>query len=421
MSVPRIALLFEFATLNGGERSMLAVLDALNKQPLRFEFVAIGPPAGRLANALRDRDIPLVGWSTQAADGQRFSTELIESSLREIVDAVQPQLLHANSLAMGRLTGRCFANEKMPVTAHLRDIIKLSGAAVSDLNQNRRLVAVSAATKAFHVAQGFDASRVCVVHNGIELEQFRPRPRTGGLLREICKRRREKALVSRVASSALLPVDLLNQIPKRSDINDTSITATSPELRPCLIATIGQIGLRKGQDVLAAAAPDVIKRFSNAQFVLIGERTSQKEESVLFEQGIQQAFDKAGLSDHLHFLGNREDVPFIMNEIDLLVHPAQQEPFGRVLLEASASGTAIIATNVGGTSEIVLDGTTGLLVAARDASALSSAIIRLLSDPSEAQALADAARKRAVTEFSIEIAAHKLANVWDEVLTLSNQ
>ena len=65
MSSHRIALLFEYSTLNGGERSMLAVLDALMPQSTGFDFVAIAPPEGRLADALRRRKIPVVDWSSR--------------------------------------------------------------------------------------------------------------------------------------------------------------------------------------------------------------------------------------------------------------------------------------------------------------------------------------------------------------------
>ncbi len=371
----RIAIVFEFSTLNGGERSMLAVLDWLKADNSKTEFVAIGPGIGPLADELRKRQIPLYEWSSNDSSGMRRQSEEIETSLCQLVKSVKPDLVHANSLAMCRLLGRVAARINPPTTGHLRDIIKLSATAVADLNRNQKLVAVSEATRCFHVSQGLDERRIVVVHNGIDLDQFQPRPCTGWLHAEL-------------------------------GLNRESL----------LIACIGQIGLRKGQDILAGAAADIVKRVPTAHFLLIGERTSQKAESIEFEQSIRRRFDVAGLADHLHLLGRREDVAKILGEIDLLAHPANQEPFGRVLLEASAAGVPIVATNVGGTSEIVLDGVTGRLIPPKDPIALAEAMIKCLTDKTESQHFRQAARERVVHQFSINIAAQKLSAFWNAVL-----
>ena len=103
-------------------------------------------------------------------------------------------------------------------------------------------------------------------------------------------------------------------------------------------------------------------------------------------------------------------------EITRLVHPAHQEPFGRVLLEAAACGVPVVATNVGGTSEIVVDGETGRLVPARDSSMLALAVNEVLADEQTRHRMSVAARVRAVREFDIAQAAHLLADQWRGVL-----
>ena len=108
--------------------------------------------------------------------------------------------------------------------------------------------------------------------------------------------------------------------------------------------------------------------------------------------------------------------PDCRNEIDLLVHPVNQEPYGRVLLEASAVGVPIVATDVGGTAEIVIDGLTGKLVVARDPAALAQGVVTVLGNPETLQKFRENARRRAVEEFSIEAAALRLEAFWAEVL-----
>ena len=390
----RIALLFEYTTLNGGERSMLAALDWLRTHDDRFDFVAIAPNEGRLAEALRQREIPIVDWQLSPDGSQRLSKEDATRKLLEVVTDLRPELIHANSLAMGRLSGYLSAQTGMTTTSHIRDIIKVSRAVVDDLNSNRGLVAVSTATREFHLAQGLDSNRVIAIHNGIDLEQFQPRPQAGKLEQELCP-----------------------------EFCSTSTTGKSSvgQNRPQWIATIGQIGLRKGLDQLAQAAPIIVRQVPHAHFLLIGERNSQKQESIDLEQAIRSQFESFGLADRLHLLGQRSDVSTILNEIDLLIHPANQEPLGRVLIEASASGVPIVATDVGGTTEIIEPGRTGLLVPRGEPEQLAKAAIRLLTDTQLSSSFRVEARKHAERHFPISLAATRLADFWLDVLQNSSR
>ncbi len=359
--------MFEFGTLNGGEHSMLACLERLTGE---FEFTAIAPASGPLADALAERNVTHQPFDVRDPSGERREPSSLRSELLELVTENQADLLHANSLSMSRLTGSL--GDRVPVqrTGHLRDIVKLSRAAVADLNRNDRLVAVSEATNRFHVERGLHAARTVVLHNGVDLERFRPRPRTGGLQREL---------------------------------------GVDPAARIALV--VGQIGLRKGQDVLAAAVAHV--DVPDLHVVLVGERLSQKAESVAFERAIADGFAAAGWPDRLHRLGYRDDVPWLMNEADLLIHPAKQEPLGRVLLEAAASGLPIVATDVGGTREI-LEEDAAWLVPAGDARTLATATTTVMADERERRARAERARAEVELRFDADLAARRLGEFWRE-------
>jgi glycosyltransferase involved in cell wall biosynthesis len=153
-----------------------------------------------------------------------------------------------------------------------------------------------------------------------------------------------------------------------------------------------------------------------AHFLLIGERYSAKPESVAYDESIGGQFAAAGLADRFHRLGFRQDVPQLLGEIDLLVHSARQEPFGRVLLEAAAAGCPIIATDVGGTAEMLVDGQSALFVPADDPQALATAMIRAFADVSLRERLARAARARVAEQFSIAGSARRLADFWRSLL-----
>jgi glycosyltransferase involved in cell wall biosynthesis len=366
---PKILLLFEYGTLNGGEFSLLAILETLGQT--EFEFVAAAPPGGMLTARLQPLGIQVLPLMLRDSQDHKRPLAQVNALLKDLVTRVSPDLVHANSLSMARMVGRVASQLPMPCTAHLRDIVKLNRTAIDDLNRHAALIAVSHATREFHVRQGMDPAKVQVIYNGVDTNLFCPVPATGTLKHEL-------------------------------GLPDNAI----------LLANIGQICLRKGQTLLARAVVSLARDFPQINALFLGERHSQKQESVEYEKTIHHVFQEAGLEDRLFCMGFREDVPTLLNEIDLLVHTARQEPLGRVLLEAAACARAIVATNVGGTEEILTDQVSALLVRPNDLEALTSAIRRMLTDRELRNRLGHQARAVAIEKFSLPGAAKKLHQFW---------
>ncbi|MEX0937249.1 MAG: glycosyltransferase [Pirellulales bacterium] len=359
-----VLVLCEYPTLLGGERSLLSVLE-----PLRSAGYAVAvacPGEGALADALAQGNVPTYPLSLHGPDGRRRPLEQIRGDLEQLFRRTKPDLVHANSLATGRIAGPVAAKLALPSVAHLRDIVKLRRSEVGDLNQHRRLIAVSRATRDAHVAQGLDPKTTSVVYNGVDLARFQPRPASGYLHRELG-----------------LPTD------------------------SHLIGTIGQIALRKGLDTLVAAAAEVARERSDVHFLVIGDCYSQKAESRELLASLHAAAQRGPLAGRLHLLGTRDDVEQILGELTLLVHPARQEPFGRVLLEAAASGLPVLASRVGGTPEIFHLPESARLVPPDDPAALSGAVLELLKSEPARRSLGEAAR-RCAEQFSTSAAADGL-------------
>jgi alpha-maltose-1-phosphate synthase len=108
--------------------------------------------------------------------------------------------------------------------------------------------------------------------------------------------------------------------------------------------------------------------------------------------------------------------------IQLLTHalafvcPSVYEPLGIVNLEAMACSTAVVASRVGGIPEVVDDGVTGLLVPPDDPKSLADALNQLLRDPGRAEAMGQAGRERAVTEFSWQMVAAQTAGLYESLV-----
>jgi len=108
-----------------------------------------------------------------------------------------------------------------------------------------------------------------------------------------------------------------------------------------------------------------------------------------------------GLRESVRFLGTRHDVPELLALMDMVVHPSLQEGFANAVLEAMAAGKPVVATDVGGNPEAVVQGETGLLVPPRDSRALADAIIWMLDHPDEAARFGETGRNRVADHFEI--------------------
>jgi glycosyltransferase involved in cell wall biosynthesis len=119
-----------------------------------------------------------------------------------------------------------------------------------------------------------------------------------------------------------------------------------------------------------------------------------------------------GIAQKVLFLGIRQDVPRLMNAADGYVMSSFYEGLPMVLLEASASGLPIVATDVGGNRELVLNGQTGYLVSPRDAEALSAAMRRLMNMPVESRnQLGVRGRERVLALYSLD----RVVDQWEQL------
>jgi len=145
----------------------------------------------------------------------------------------------------------------------------------------------------------------------------------------------------------------------------------------------------------------------------------QKKEN--YKKELEVLVRRLGIKRYVEFLGNREDIPQILAKTDILVlSTVTEEAFGRVILEAQAAGVPVIATSVGGVTDIIDDGKTGLLVPPKDVDAMAKAVIRLAHDHSLADQLIDQATIKLRKHFTIEHMASSTVRVYEELLNSLN-
>jgi glycosyltransferase involved in cell wall biosynthesis len=161
----------------------------------------------------------------------------------------------------------------------------------------------------------------------------------------------------------------------------------------------------KGVGELAAAARLLKAEMPSLRVWLVGPPDPENPASIPEEQ--LASWVEEGV---LEWLGPRDDVAALWQQAHIAVLPSYREGLPKALLEAAASGRPMVAADVPGCREIVIDNETGLLVAARDAVALADALRRLADDEVLRRRLGSAARQRVLDHFSQErIASETLA------------
>ncbi len=161
-----------------------------------------------------------------------------------------------------------------------------------------------------------------------------------------------------------------------------------------LITVVGRLTTQKGHCYLITAAADVLFHHPNVHFLFVGEGK--------LKESLQAQAQTLGVSEHIHFLGMRHDVPNILAASEIFVLPSLWEGLSIALIEAMAASKPIVATSVSGTNEVMENNKTGLIVSPGDSQALAEAIIEMLNNSEQAQAMGKAAKEHVVTHYSAQ-------------------
>jgi glycosyltransferase involved in cell wall biosynthesis len=175
-----------------------------------------------------------------------------------------------------------------------------------------------------------------------------------------------------------------------------------------IVGTIGRLHVQKGHAYLLEAAKLVVEKFPTTVFQIIGDGE--------LRQSLEQLSRALGIENNVQFLGTRPDVPELLAHMDVFVLPSLWEGMPIVILEAMAARKPIVASDVDGVSEIVVDKRDGILVPPRDAKELAQAISLILTDRGLAECLGQRAFDKVVSEFDIETTVSRTQKLYDSVL-----
>jgi glycosyltransferase involved in cell wall biosynthesis len=230
------------------------------------------------------------------------------------------------------------------------------------------------AVKTWLVADGYDAAKIVVIPNGVDLSRF-----------------------TEVADRAELRRSL--GVPEGSR----------------LVGVVSRLTRLKGIEDFLEAAAIVAAQRGDVHFLIVGEPSPIMNRVYLDE--LRAHAQRLGIQDRVIFTGLRSDIPALLSAVDVSVMPSLNEALSNVLLESMAAGSAVVATDVGGTAEALLDGANGVLVPPGDPRAMAGAVTQLLDNPARARELGSSAKRTIDERFSLDRMVGATEALYDHLLS----
>ena len=370
----KILYLNHAAHVGGAEIALLNLLTMLDRDAYTPVVFA---PAGELADRLRQ--LQLRCELIPVLDGlNRYTLPHFLRALPRLTVRIareKPALLHANTNFTAAYAGVISKLTRIPSVGHIRDIEPLGRMGRWAVRQNTKLIAISEAVKQYLRAERIPAPQLVRVYDGVDLGQYRPH---------------------KVGSDLVKwgPLD---------------------EKHDVIVGIIGQIGARKGHRYLLEAAWMLTQTHPHVRFWIVGKEPVQRQRA--YTEELEEYIRNYHLQRYVKFWGFRPEITELLAKIDILALPSLQEPFGKIVIEAMAMAKPVVAANVGGVPEIVVDGETGLLVPPADADAFRQALEQLIPNRAKREQMGRAGRQRVERLFTLEQNVRATEQVYADILT----
>ncbi|MEX3618265.1 glycosyltransferase family 4 protein [Paenibacillus glucanolyticus] len=380
----KIAFYNHTSTISGAEISLLLTAKYLTEaHPIIFA------PEGELLQKARTEGIDAVALPSYRARMTRNPFLLVIYmigmlwagwKLALLMKKSQVDLIHANSIRAGMMAGLFQWYHKLPVVWHMRDMPPQGF--IGGLT--KRLAAYTAQALigiSESVIEGMEsplvAGRCHLVHNGVELKSFHSE---------------EKQRVKERIRSEL---------------------ATPQEAQ--VLAIIGQIAPWKRQEDAIEALANLVHEGRDVVLWIVGE-AKFRQENEHYMIRLQEKVTSLRLEDNVIFTGFREDVLEICCAADLLLLCSDQEPFGRVMIEAMSQGTPVVGSRGGGVTEIIEHGMSGFMYEIGNTDELTHYVRQVLDDHFVWSSLSRNGLERVEERFSIVQTAQKVEQIYKELL-----
>jgi glycosyltransferase involved in cell wall biosynthesis len=358
----------------GTENQFMALSRRLDPSRFALEFACLRR-WGPFVQEIVDRRIPLSVYNVTTFRSVRAITQ--QAKLARHIARRRIHIVHAYNF-YGNVFAVAPARLAAPVViASIRDcapyLTSMQKRVQRYACQFADCILVNAeAVRRWLVDDGYNDSQIVVIPNGVDLTRFAAPPDRDRLCREL------------------------------------GLPTTAP-----IVVIVSRLTRLKGLEELLEAAALLRPEHPEARYVIVGE-TAPSDTAYL--DVLTRLAGAHGIADRVVFTGLRSDVPAVLAAADVSVMPSLNEALSNVLLESMAAGAPTVATCVGGTPEVLVDGATGLLVPPSDSRALAAAMARLLVDRALALRIGQAGRRLIHDRFSVDRMVASTEKLYAELL-----
>ncbi len=347
----------------GAETSLLLLLEFIKN----CRFTVACPAGNKLAEKIADLDCDVNQISPPPAKSFRSLAGLLylirlNLQLTAIVLKTKPQIIHANSTKAALASTMPALLLRKKLIWHVRDLQRPTHAAKLCSLISKKIIAVSKTVKKSLIEQGINPSRIKIIYNGTNIKKTQP------------------------------------------------VTQRKIKNKKFVFANIGQFVPWKKQPLFIDAARLFLNKNKNAHFLLIGEDIYQRNGK--YQKSLMQKIKKDFPSKKITCLKWRDNLEKLWCRIDCLIHTAENEPFGRVIIEAMAHNVIVIAANNAGPAEIIKNNKHGLLVQPDNPEKLSLAMAKIANNKQFAIKMALAGKKHVLKKFSAKKTAEQIENLY---------
>lgn len=180
-----------------------------------------------------------------------------------------------------------------------------------------------------------------------------------------------------------------------------------------LVGNVGQLIPWKNHNDLLNVIELVILEIENVHFLIIGDDLFNQNPQYVCQ--IKESIANKNINEYVSLIGNQKDILNYINQIDILIHCAANEPFGRVVVEAMALQKPVVAYNTGGIKELVVDNRTGFLAPYNDYATLAKKLIILLKNENLRNEFGLQGRQEVEKKFTVNNYTNKIQVLIDKM------
>lgn len=353
----------------GAELQLFHLVTNLDRN--RFQPTVVCPGKGMFPDRLRAAGIdtvihPLPAWRKWKYLFHRYSAA---SRLAQLAAQRQVRLIHVSDSWHNPYSIRVARQCGIPIISHVKAPIRPDQVAKYGFHDMSAIISISEQYTPPFLETGIPPDKIDVIVNCVDLDAF-----------------------------------------ESTGVKQNTLRSEFP-LRRFVIGMVGRIEPFKRQKEFVRIALHVLKAHQDVSFLIIGG-TQPNPDHLAYERELRQFISELNLTEYVTCTGHREDIPVVMQGLDLLVTLSA----GSVIPEAMAAGKPVIATPVGSSADMIENGNTGWIVPPVPIEGIAAKIVQVIQNPSICEQMGSAARAHAEEHFSIAKHVEQVQAIYDRLI-----